>query len=378
MLFRFGHTRHLKRFAPLALAGIAILACSHHPVAQQGDPMLQFKGEQRLSNIRQLTFGGTNAKASWSSNGQWLIDQHQDASNSPQTCDQIFRLSVDGKINQRVSNGLGSAISAFYHPDNSRILYSSTFASKSTCPAPRDLSQGTVWPLYTTYQIYSSKPDGSDTFPIEPGAPRAYNAETATCKDGSIVFTSDRSGDLELYVGKFDSLGTIKDIKQITNSLGYDGEASFSADCKYLVWSASRPQRKKEVKAYRALLKKHLFVPKEVEIWVANADGSQARQLTQLGATSISPHFTSDQTRVIFASNPRDPHGSHFDLYLIGTNGKGLERVTFSNTYDGSPMFSPDGKYLVFSSSRYAKQPSDTNLFVADWVESAQVASAPR
>jgi Tol biopolymer transport system component len=64
-----------------------------------------------------------------------------------------------------------------------------------------------------------------------------------------------------------------------------------------------------------------------------------------------------------------DPRGRNFDLYKINTDGTGLERITFNDTFDGFPMFSPDGKKLVFASNRAAKTPGETNVFIADWVE---------
>jgi len=56
-------------------------------------------------------------------------------------------------------------------------------------------------------------------------------------------------------------------------------------------------------------------------------------------------------------------------LALINVDGSGLERVTFSEVFDGFPMFSPDGKKLVFASNRNAAKQGDTNVFIADWVE---------
>lgn len=352
----------------LSISILAFTACSLNQTLPEGDPALHYPSEVRLQNIRQLTRGGTNAEAYWSFDGQWLSDQHRGLGSESPGCDQIYRLSIDGKVQQMVSNGKGRTTCSFYFPDNSRILYSSTFASDAACPAPPDMSRGYVWPIYPTFQMYSAKPDGSDTLPLEPGAPKAYNAEATVCKDGSVVFTSDRDGDLDLYTAKLDPMGTLKDIKRITFGLGYDGGAFFSNDCKKLVWRASRPRPGKETEEYNDLLKQHLVKPTQLEIWTGNADGTHAHQVTRMGSASFAPFFTPDGKSIIFASNPRDAHGRGFDLYLINTDGTGLERVTYSNTFESFPMFSPDGKHLAFSSNRNNKAPHETNVFLADWV----------
>lgn len=358
-------TRSVGYSIALGSAALVTLACSGKAVAPTQDSKLLFPGEVHFKNIQQLTAGGTNAEAYWSFDGEWLSYQHKGGSLG---CDQIFRMRPDGSDKVQVSLN-GRTTCAYYTPNDSRIIYSSTVGDNKSCPAEPDHSRGYVWPIYDTYQFYTSKPDGTDPVPAEPGAPRAYNAEATVCKDGSVVFTSDRDGDLDLYVGKLDTMGTIKDVKRVTNTLGYDGGAFFSQDCKKLVWRASRPKPGKEADEYKALLKQHLVRPSQLEIWVGNADGSHARQITRVGAASFAPYFTPDAKRVLFASNPRDPRGRHFDIYMINVNGTGLERVTFSNTFESFPMFSPDGKRIAFSSNRNASVPRETNVFVADWVE---------
>ena len=63
------------------------------------------------------------------------------------------------------------------------------------------------------------------------------------------------------------------------------------------------------------------------------------------------------------------PESMEFDLYLVKEDGSGLERVTTHPAFDGFPMFSSDGKKLVWSSNRNQSRPHETNIFIADWVE---------
>jgi Tol biopolymer transport system component len=158
-------------------------------------------------------------------------------------------------------------------------------------------------------------------------------------------------------------------VRRITRELGYDGGAFFSRDGKRLVWRASRPKTDDEVAAYRKLLAASEIKPMNLEIFVGDADGKHARQVTKNGAANFGPYFFPDGKRIIFASNSADPKGRDFDLWIVNDDGGGLERVTWNDSFDGFPMFSPDGKKLVFASNRNAKERGETNLFVADWVD---------
>ncbi|MEE9471812.1 MAG: hypothetical protein V3W32_08820, partial [Gemmatimonadota bacterium] len=117
------------------------------------------------------------------------------------------------------------------------------------------------------------------------------------------------------------------------------------------------------------LLSDGLVRPGTLEIFVMDADGSNQRQITSNGAASFGPFFHPDGKRIIFSSNLHEPNGRNFDLYLINVDGTGLERITTHPEFDGFPMFTPDGRRLVFASNRENREPGDTNIFVADWVE---------
>lgn len=316
--------------------------------------------EKHLKNIKQLTFGGENAEAYFSRDGKQLIFQ---STRDGHECDQIYTMSVDGGNVHMVSTGEGRTTCAYFFPSGRRILYSSTHLGGKKCPPRPDFSKGYVWAVYPTFDIVTARTDGSDLrqLTITPG----YDAETTISRDGKLVFTSMRDGDLEIYT--MDANG--KHVRRLTNELGYDGGPFWSYDGKQIVYRAYHPQTEKEKADYLGLLKQDLIRPSALEIWVMNADGSNKRQVTRNGKANFGPYFFPDGKRIILASNMDDPKGRNFDLYKINLDGSGLERITYNDTFDGFPMFSPDGKKLVFASNRNAKIRGETNVFIADWVE---------
>ena len=335
---------------------------------------LALPDEVHLKNVRQLTFGGDNAEAYWSFSGDRLILQ---SNRKPYDCDQIEVLSATGGAAKRVSTGKGRTTCSYFLPGDREILYASTHESSPKCPTPPDMSNGYVWGLFE-FDIFRANADGTNLKNLTPGSP-GYDAEATVCPiDGSVVFTSMRSGDLELY--RMDADG--KNVRQLTNLPGYDGGAFFSADCKKIVWRSSRPSGT-ELEDYKALLAQHLVKPGKMDLYVANADGSDARQVTYLPGASFAPFFFPDGKRVMFSSNYLNPRSGEFDLFAIDIDGSHLERITYSGGFDGFPVFSPDGKTLAFSSNRrdiVAKDGEvyrmtggpagvhDTNVFLADWV----------
>jgi Tol biopolymer transport system component len=113
-------------------------------------------------------------------------------------------------------------------------------------------------------------------------------------------------------------------------------------------------------------------MPEKLEIMMMRADGSQKKQLTSNGAANFAPYFHPNGRQIIFASNVNNPNprSPNFDLYLINRNGSGLEQITFDDGFDGFPMFTNDGKKLLWASNRHGSSPENTNVFIADWVDS--------
>jgi Tol biopolymer transport system component len=344
---------------PAALAGCAGTPAPSPALAPPA-PDLVREGEVRLRDVRQLTSGGENAEAYWSFDGTRLVFQ---STRDGRRCDALYTMRADGTEVRLVSPGAGRVTCGYFLPGDERIVYASTHERGPDCPPPPDLSRGYVWPLHD-YQLYTARADGSDVTPFLP-APGSYNAEATVSRDGWVVFTSTRDGDLDLYKARVDGTG----LTRLTTALGYDGGAFFTADGKRIVFRASRPGTEEEIADYRALLARKLVRPSRLEIFVMDADGSNVRQVTRLGAGSFAPFPHPDGERLLFASNAADPRSRNFDLYLVRMDGTGLERVTFEPTFDGFPMFSPDGRRLVFASNRNAGAPGETNVFVADWVD---------
>lgn len=329
---------------------------------------LTYPGERHLANVRQLTFGGENAEAYWSADGRKLIFQ---STRPPYGCDQIFVLDVTAEAGtpaaepKLVSTGRGRTTCSYVHPSGKRILYSSTHLGDPACPPPPDRSHGYTWALYPAYDVFTAAPDGSDLRRLTetPG----YDAEATISTDGTrIVFTSVRDGDLELYSMAADG----SDVKRLTNAPGYDGGAFFSDDGRWIVYRASRLPEGEKLAEYRALLSKNLVRPTALEIRVMRSDGSEDRAVTANGAANFAPFFFRGRhDRILFCSNLADPKGRDFDLYAVDGDGTNLERITFNPTFDGFPMFSPDGRRLAFCSNRHNARPGETNVFVADWVD---------
>jgi Tol biopolymer transport system component len=351
----------------LASVIVAVLACN--PQSDEGVPESAASpavarapedGETHLRNIRQLTFGGQNAEAYWSPDGTQLIFQRM---TNDSTCDQQYIMNADGSGLRMVSNGLGRTTCGYFYDGGARIVYSSTFHADEACPPTPDMSRGYVWALYD-FDVYTSNPDGSDLQNIfsTPG----YDGEATLSPDGNrIVFTSTRDGDLDIYTMNVDG----SDVRKLTSTLGYDGGPFYSHDGSMIVYRAGRPDGPEAEADYRSPLADNKVRPSNMEVWVMNADGSDQRQVTNLGRANFAPFFHPDNKRILFSSNHDDPQARNFDLFLINLDGTGLTKVTTHEDFDGFPMFSPDGTKLVFASNRHGTVPGETNIFVADWVE---------
>ena len=349
----------------------AFLLQSSLPAQQSPQDSIHFSGEKHFRNVRQLTFGGDNAEAYWSYDGKHIIFQRTNPKEGL-NCDQIFIGKVPENANEpfvykQVSSGKGRTTCAYFLPDGKHIIYASTHKGGDDCPPVPDRSKygnKYIWPLYDSYDIYMADLNGKIVRQLTTA--KGYDAEATLSPDGKkMIYCSDKNGDLDLYVM---DIATGKE-KQVTTALGYDGGAWFSPDGKKIVWRASRPKTEAEIKEYKELLAQGMVAPTNMEVWVANADGTGAKQITDLKQANWAPNFTPDGKHIIFCSNHEYPRGFPFNMYLTDINGKGLEKISRDKGFDAFPMFSPDGKKIIFSSNRNNGGTRDTNLFIADWVD---------
>ena len=328
-----------------------------------------FGQEKNLKNLKQLTFGGDNAEAYFSPKGDKLTLQVTNKAFGV-SCDQIFMLDLQAqefneKSLQLVSTGKGRTTCSYYMPDGKHILYASTHAADHACPAPPKPIEGKyLWSVYPEFDIYIADLKGNITKQLtnSPG----YDAEAVVSPNGKkIAFTSIRSGDLEIYTMDIDG----SNLKQITSGLGYDGGCFFSHDSKKIVFRSSRPKTAEAIKDYKDLLAQNLVAPSEMEIYTCNIDGSDLKQITNLGKANWAPYFHPSDKKIIFSSNHHSTRGYDFQLFMIDIDGENLQQITYESEFNAFPMFSPDGKKLVFSSNRMQSKPRETNVFIADWVE---------
>jgi Tol biopolymer transport system component len=327
------------------------------------------EGEARfLSQIRQLTFEGRRSgEGYFSPDGKALIFQSERDPENPFY--QIFLLDLASGDSHRVSPGVGKTTCAFFRPRHDEVLFASTHLD----PAAREKQKAELefrasgkqrrysWDYDETMDIFSARRDGSQLKRLT--AAPGYDAEAAYSPDGrKIVFCSLRSAyptnrlsaaELkrletdpawfgEIYIMNADGSGQ----KRLTDWPGYDGGPFFSPDGRRIIW-------------------RHFNEDGTVaDVFTMKLDGSDRRQLTDFGCMSWAPFFHPSGEYAIFTANKLG--FENFELFLVDAAGtKQPVRVTFTDGFDGLPVFSPDGQRLCWTANRTADGKSQ--LFLAHW-----------
>ncbi|MCL4201962.1 MAG: M28 family peptidase [Pirellulaceae bacterium] len=336
------------------------IAVSDPPAAAANEAVL-------VSDTRQLTFEGRRAgEGYFSRDGLRMVFQSEREGDNPFF--QIYLMDFDTGDVERVSPGNGKTTCGWIHPDGQQVLFASTHDD----PRAREKQQEEfelresgqqrryTWDYDEHYEIYR-RPLGSDTFQNLTNT-LGYDAEGSWSPDGRLIaFASNRRA----YVGEMTEAernafahdpASMMDIyvmdsdggnvRRLTDAPGYDGGPFFSPDGRRICW------RRFSIDGAIA------------EIWTMNVDGSDARQLTRMGAMSWAPFYHPSSEYLIFTTNR---HGfANFELYLVDAAAKSTPvRVTYTQGFDGLPAFSPDGKQLTWTSNRTASKQSQ--LFLASW-----------
>lgn len=341
-------------FAQHAVGILAGLLMMTTPLHADGPPRktLEPIGEERkfLSNIEQLTFtemGFFNAgEAYFSPDMKTIIFQ---ATPKGKTEYQIYTMDLATRKTNMVSTGRGACTCAYFHPSGKKIIFASSHLDPNADePQPDKSDGGYHWHFNEYMNIFEADPDGSNLRQLT--YTHGYDAEGAYSPDGRhIVFTSQRDGDLEIYV--MDADGSNQ--RRITYALGYDGGPFFSPDGKQILYRGDRRDDGK----------------KNLQLRIVNFDGSNDRAITDNDLFNWCPYWHPSGKSLIFtqADHAAWSKGSrpNYDLYMTTPEGKTFVRITYDPTFDGLPVFSPDGKRLMWTSRRGGLE--DPQVFIADF-----------
>lgn len=334
---------------------------------------------QFLSRTRQLTFEGKRSgEGYYAPDGKRLVFQSERDADNPFY--QIYELDLTTGDSRRVSPGWGKTTCAFIRPGRTEILFSSTHHD----PRSRELQKEELdfrasgkerryaWDYDPQMEIYVELAPAGELLRLTDAL--GYDAEASYSPDGEwIVFASNRaafdtqldeedSKQLEVDPSYFIDLYRMRadgsDVQRLTRSPGYDGGPFYSFDGKSICW------RRFDEKGLTA------------EIWVADADGSNARAVTSFQAMSWAPYVHPSGDYILFTTNKQG--FANFELYIVDFVGEHEPvRITYTDGFDGLPVPTPDGKGLTWTTNRRGS----SQLFTAKWNHQAAVqalSEAPR
>ena len=320
-----------------------------------------------LPNIRQLTFEGKRSgEGYFNADGTKMVFQSEREEGNPFY--QIYLMDLETGDQERLSPGMGKTTCAWIHPDGKRVL----FASTHTDPKSKELQAAEYkeraeskvrrysWDYDEHYEIWQYSLADKSLKNLT--NTRGYDAEGGWSPDGKkMVFASNRAAyaeklgkedeerlkiDKQYFMEIYTADADGSNVKRLTSVPGYDGGPFFSHDGEKICWRR--------------------FTPKGdvAEVWTMNADGSDQRQITKLGAMSWAPYFHPSGDYLIFTTNLQG--FANFELYMVDADGKHEPvRVTTTDGFDGLPVFSPDGKKLSWTSGRTAGGASQ--IYMANW-----------
>ena len=359
----------------LAIRAAFCCSCVGAAIAFAADPPAT--NEARfLSNIRQLTFDGKRSgEGYFSPDGQALVFQSEREPDNPFY--QIYLLDLTSGDTHRVSPGHGKTTCSFFQPGTDRVLFASTHLDSAARARQKSelefrasgKQRRYAWDYDEHFDIFTARRDGTDLQRLTDSA--GYDAEAAFSPDGrSIVFCSFRDAfpTNQLSAAHLQHLQTDpawfgeiylmdadgSNARRLTDWPGYDGGPFFSPDGTRILW-------------------RHFNEDGTIaDVYTMNREGKDRRRLTNFGAMSWAPYFHPSGAYVIFTANKLG--FANFELFLVDAGGvREPVRATFTDGFDGLPVFSPDGRQLCWTSGRTPDGKSQ--LFLANWDHSAGLAA---
>ncbi|MCD4697894.1 MAG: M28 family peptidase [Bacteroidales bacterium] len=322
---------------------------------------------QFLKNTRQLIYEGQRSgEGYFSDDGRYLIFQSEREMDNPFY--QIYILDFEtGDINM-VSPGHGKTTCAFFQWNGERVMYSSSHLDPDARKKQQDeldfrasgKKRRYSWDYETTMDIFTSNRDGSDIKQLT--SAEGYDAEGSYSPDGKLIVYStnkevynrelskeekqklevDASYFCDLYIMNADG----SDKRILTGAPGYDGGPFFSPDGK------------------RVIFRRFSEDGHGADVYTINIDGTDEKQLTDFGCLSWAPFYHPSGDYIVWAANKKGY--SNFEIYMTDIDGlKEPVRVTYTDKFDGLPVFSPDGSKMVWTSSRTDN--GNAQLFIANW-----------
>jgi Tol biopolymer transport system component len=334
-------------------------------LAIAADPADWQKAEAaHLKNIRQLTVDFAKAgEGYFSPDGKTIIFQAEEKETGNPFY-QIFTMDLASGRTQRVSPGVGKTTCSYFAPDGKKIIFASSHLDPDAKShyaeeyKQRDEERRAgqrrryKWDFDPYMSIFEADPDGSHLKQLTD--PRGYNAEGSYSPDGKqIVFCSNRGDDknLELYIMDRDG----KNVRQLTHAPGcYNGGPFFSPDGKKVIFRSDR--KKKDY----------------LQLYVINTDGTGERVLTDdPNWVQWGPYWYQDSRHIVFAGADHSVAGRpNYDIYWMDIETGKRVRLTHAPGADVLPVFSPDYKKLMWTSTRDGRQPSQ--LYIADFTPPAE------
>jgi TolB protein len=315
-----------------------------------------------VSNVRQLTSDFAKAgEGYFSPDGQTIIYQ---AVPREYMFYQIYKQTLPLGKAQLVSTGRGRTTCSYFAPDGKSIIFASshldpelsktedTARKQQEEDARNNVHRRYQWDFDPAMEIFAADLDGHNLRRLtdSPG----YDAEGAYTPDGKqIVFCSNRGGNPNLFVMDADG----SHVRQLTNFPGYNGGPFTSPDGRWVIYRSDRKQE--------GFLQLH----------VIGFDGQNDTALTDNIGVNWAPYWHPTQPYIIWTgADHSDPHATpNYDLWLMKyaeRDGKIVPektwRITDHPAADVLPVFSPDGKRLMWTSNRTADHSSQ--LFIADFM----------